>query len=154
ARPRSRKSAVPGGATADPRSPTTGAFHDREQFGANSTANCSRSWSALARCRRLDHRVRARVDEPGLAVVALDQIGRRPPGTVHLDDLADLVRMPDAVAVNANAIANGGLHVRTSSARAVPAGWQLPAKGLRPAMHRPSLTWRRRPGLSRRAGRS
>ncbi len=85
------------------------------------TTTCS------ARCRRLDHRVRARVDEPGLAVVELDQIGRHSPGAVYLDDLADLVRMPDAVAVNADSVANGRLHVRTSSSRAVPTGWQLPA---------------------------
>jgi hypothetical protein len=35
--------------------------------------------------------------------------------------------MPDAVAVDADPVADSRLHVRTSSVRAVPTGWQLPA---------------------------
>src|SRR5689334_18406854 len=71
----------------------------------------------------LDHRVGARIDEPGLAVVELHQVGRRSLVAVHLDDLAVLVRVPDDVAVDADAVASRCLHVRTSSSRAVPTGW-------------------------------
>src|SRR5258705_2867989 len=89
--------------------------------------------------RRLDQRVGARVDEPGLAVVELHQVGRRSLIAVHLDDLAVLVRVPHDVAVNADAVANRRLHVRTSSSRAVPTGWRLPAYAFRTAMQSPAV---------------
>src|SRR6188472_3457521 len=71
-------------------------------------------WSGY---RMLDHRVRTGIDEPGLAVVELHQVGRRSLVAVHLDDLAVLVRVTHDAAVNADAVANRCLHVRTSSSR-------------------------------------
>src|SRR5712691_7229353 len=65
----------------------------------------------------LDHRVGSGVDEPGVAVLELHQVGRLSHGAAHLDDLAVLVRVPDNVAVYTDMVANGRLHVRISSPR-------------------------------------
>jgi len=62
-----------------------------------------------------------------MAVVELHEVGRLSLGAVHLDDLAVLIRMPDDAAVNADAVADCRLHVRTSFSGAVPRGWQIPA---------------------------
>src|SRR5207245_11098247 len=77
--------------------------------------------------RAIDNRIGHGIDEPRVAVVELHEVGRLSLGAVHLDDLAVLIWMPDDVAVNADAVADCSLHIRTSSSGAVPRGWQLPA---------------------------
>src|SRR5712691_11739326 len=62
----------------------------------------------------LDHRVGSGEDQARLAVVEPHQVGRLARGAAHLDDLAVLVWVPDDVAVNADAVADCRLHVRTS----------------------------------------
>ena len=67
--------------------------------------------------------VRTADDLARLPIIELHEVGRLTFGAAYLDDLAVLVRMPDAVAVDADPVADRRLHVRTSSLRAVPTGW-------------------------------
>src|SRR5207302_4535874 len=101
--------------------------HDRLRAEASPPVAHSLTCPAGSGRRALDHRIGPGIDEPRVAVVELHEVGRLSLGAVHLDDLAVLIWMPDDVAVNADAVADCSLHIRTSSSGAVPRGWQLPA---------------------------
>src|ERR1700733_9263887 len=59
-----------------------------------------------------DDGVGAGKDEAGPAVIETDEVRRLALGAAHLDNLAVLVRVADRVAVNEDAVADRGLHVR------------------------------------------
>jgi hypothetical protein len=59
----------------------------------------------------VDQRVRPGVDQPGVAVLEPNQVWRLPSEAAYFDDFTALVGLPHHVAMNAEMVTDGCLHV-------------------------------------------